>query len=295
MAEEPNNTPPPPPETEPTPDPENNTQTKQDKGSKKNMFKDLKVKHVTGILSLVSFVFSLPILASVTWLLYMKSYDCEWLFKLPRLQIGISVGLILVFLVCNGALLFLRARWPMVAIIVVTVPLTLMFTVGLALLGSNSLESRRVPATPLWFKMKVDDDGLWNNLKGCIYDVHVCQDLAASSMPLKPSDFNKKKLSYVESGCCTPPEECHMRYVNATFWEKDDTPETDPSVNADCSAWKNDRDVLCYDCQSCKQGYVKALKSKWSKLGVFLVSMAVFLIACHMALFLATMWEIHCT
>ncbi|MBA0681094.1 hypothetical protein Goari_012752 [Gossypium aridum] len=143
--------------------------------------------------------------------------------------------------------------------------------------------------------MKVDDDGLWNNLKGCIYDVHVCQDLAASSMPLKPSDFNKKKLSYVESGCCTPPEECHMRYVNATFWVKDDTSETDPSVNADCNAWKNDRDVLCYDCQSCKQGYVKALKSKWSKLGVFLVSMAVFLIACHMALFLATMWEIHCT
>lgn len=197
MADEPNNTPPPPAETEPTPDPENNTQTKQDKGSKKNMFKNLKVKHVTGILSLVSFVFSLPILASVTWLLYMKSYDCEWLFKLPRLQVGISVGLILVFLICNGALV-LRTRWPMVGIIVVTVPLTLMFTVGLALLGSNSLESRRVPATPLWFKMKVDDDGLWDNLKGCIYDVHVCQDFAASSMPLKPSDFTKKKLSYVE-------------------------------------------------------------------------------------------------
>lgn len=100
---------------------------------------------------------------------------------------------------------------------------------------------------------------------------------------------------FLKSGCCTPPEECHMRYVNATFWEKDDTHETGPSVNADCNAWKNDRDVLCYDCQSCKQGYVKALKSKWSKLGVFLVSMAVFLMACHLALFLATMWEVHCT
>ncbi|GMI88637.1 tetraspanin15 [Hibiscus trionum] len=278
------------PEATPMADTQDN---KQAPGSKKNVFKLLRVKHVTGILSLASFVFSIPILASVTWLLYMKSYDCEWLFKLPRLQIGISIGLIFVFLICNGAL-FLRSRLPMVGIIAVMVPLTLMFTVGLALLGANSLESRKIPATPLWFRMKADDDGLWNNIKGCIYDVHVCQDLAASSKPVKSYDFDKKKLSSVESGCCIPPEECHMQYVNATFWQKDEN-ATESSGNADCDAWSNDRGVLCYNCQSCKEGYVKALRSKWSKLGVFLVSMAVFLITCHLALFLATMWELHCT
>ncbi|GMI83986.1 tetraspanin15 [Hibiscus trionum] len=259
-------------------------------GSRKNIFKLLRVKHVTGILSLTSFVFSIPILASVTWLLYMKSYDCEWLFKLPRLQIGISIGLIFVFFICNGAL-FLRTRLPMVGIVVVVVPLTLMFTVGLALLGANSLESRKIPASPLWFKMKADDDSLWNNIKGCIYNVHVCQDLAAASVPVNSYDFDKKKLSPVESGCCIPPEECHMQYVNSTFWLKD----AGSSGNADCDAWSNERDVLCYNCQSCKDGYVKALHSKWSKLGVFLVSMSVFLITCHLALFLATMWELHCT
>ncbi|KAE8691336.1 Cytochrome c oxidase subunit 6b [Hibiscus syriacus] len=201
-----------------------------DSGSKKNIFKLLRVKHVTGILSLAAFVFSIPILASVTWLLYMKSYYCESLIKLPHLQIAISIGMIFVFLICNGAL-FLRIRLPMVGIIVVMVPLTLMFTVGLALLGANSFESRKIPATPLWFKMKADDDGLWNNIKGCIYNVHVCQDLAASSMHVKSHGFDKKKLSSVESGCCIPPEDCQMQYVNTTFWQKQDN-ETDSAGKA---------------------------------------------------------------
>ncbi|XWS16935.1 hypothetical protein CRYUN_Cryun33cG0024600 [Craigia yunnanensis] len=178
-------------------------------------------KHILGILSVVSFVFSLPILGSVTWLLYMKSYDCEWLFKLPRLQIGISIGLICVFLICNSTL-FLRTRLPMVGIIVVMVPLTVMLTVGLALLGANNMESKRIPATPLWFKMKIHDNSLWSNIKDCIYDTGVCLDLATTSLQLKSYDFSMKKLSSVESGCCTPPGECHMQYVNATFWEKGD-------------------------------------------------------------------------
>ncbi|XWS27275.1 hypothetical protein CRYUN_Cryun26dG0101000 [Craigia yunnanensis] len=274
---------------------ENVNKPKQAQDTKNNILpgKFCRVKHISGILSMVSFVFSLPILASVTWLLYMKSYDCEWLFKLPRLQIGISIGLICVFLICNGAL-FLRTRLPMVGIIVVMVPLTVMFTVGLALVGANNMESRRIPATPLWFKMKIHDNILWSNIKECIYDTGVCQDLATTSMQIKSYDFSMKKLSFIECGCCTPPGECHLQYVNATFWEKGNklVNESD-SKNPDCDSWKNERDVLCYNCQTCRGGYIRTLQSKWFKLGVFLVCMALLLIISHLALFLATMWELH--
>ncbi|XVF88075.1 hypothetical protein PTKIN_Ptkin19aG0020100 [Pterospermum kingtungense] len=196
---------------------------KQAQDTKKTILpgKIFRLNNISGILSLVSFLISLPILASVTWLLYMKSYDCEWLFKLPRLQTGISIGLIFVFLICNAAL-FLRSRLPMVGIIVVMMPLSAMFTVGLALLGTNSMESRMIPATPLWFKTKIHDNSLWSNIKDCIYDTGVCQDLAMASIQLKSYDFSMKKLSFVESGCCSPPIDCHMQYVNATFWEKGD-------------------------------------------------------------------------
>ncbi|XVF34320.1 hypothetical protein REPUB_Repub18cG0049600 [Reevesia pubescens] len=268
---------------------------KQAEETKKNFNprKNFQLKHISSILAMLSFVFSLPILASITWLLYMKSYDCESLFKLPRLQIGISIGLICIFLICNGAL-FLRTRLPMVGIIIVLVPLTVMFTVGLALLGDNNMENRKIPATPLWFKMKLHDDSLWSNIKDCIYDTGVCQDLATTSMQLKSYDFSMKKLSLIESGCCGPPEECHMQYVNATFWEKNDAllNESDP-YTVDCDSWKNDRDVLCYNCQTCRQGYFRTLQSKWLKLGVFLVCMAVLLISSHLSLFLVTMWELH--
>ncbi|XVE98666.1 hypothetical protein REPUB_Repub03eG0127000 [Reevesia pubescens] len=268
---------------------------KQAEETKKTIIpgKFCQVKHISGILSVVSFVVSLPILASVTWLLYMKSYDCEWLFKLPRLQIGISIGLICVFLICNGAL-FLRTQLPMVGITVVMLPLIVMFTVGLALLGANDMENRRIPATPLWFKMKIHDNSLWSNIKDCIYDTEVCQDLATTSMGLKSYDFSMKKLSFIESGCCRPPKYCQMQFVNATFWEKNDVLVNESgSYNADCDSWKNDIDVLCYNCQTCRQGFVRTLQSKWSTLGVFLVYMAVLLISSHLSLFLVTMWELH--
>ncbi|TYH57735.1 hypothetical protein ES332_D08G110300v1 [Gossypium tomentosum] len=262
---------------------------------KKNIIpgKFFQVKRVSGLLSVVSFVFSLPVLSSVIWLLYMKSYDCEWLFKLPSLQIGISIGLICVFFICNAAL-FLRARMQMVGIVVVMVPLTVMFTIGLAFLGANGMENRRIPATPLWFEMKIHDNELWNNIKECIYDTGVCRDLALTSTKLKSYDFSMKKLSSVESGCCRPPADCPLQYVNATFWEKNDQMQTDSDTyNPDCDLWKNDRDALCYDCLTCRQGYMKALRSKWLKLGVFLVCMALLLISSHLSLFLVTMWELH--
>ncbi|KAE8690985.1 Cytochrome c oxidase subunit 6b [Hibiscus syriacus] len=213
--------------------------------------KFFQVKRISGLLSVVSFVFSLPVLSSVIWLLYMKSYDCESLFKLPKLQIGISIGLICVFFVCNAALC-LKNRLKMVGIVLVMVPLTAMFTIDLAFLGADSMENRRIPATPLWFEMKTHDDKLWSNIKG-------------------------------------PPAECELQQVNATSWAKKDKTETDP----DCDVWKNSIDGLCYDCLACRQGYMKALQSKWLKLGVFLVCMSLLLISSHLSLFLVTMWEIH--
>ncbi|KAK6248152.1 hypothetical protein QUC31_019717 [Theobroma cacao] len=257
--------------------------------------KIFQMEQVSGMLSVVSFVLSLPILASVTWLLYMKSYDCEWLFKLPSLQIGISIGLIFVFLICNAAL-FLRTRLsPMVGILVVMVPLLAMLIVGIALLGANNMEGRRIPATPSWFQMKIRDNSLWSNIKQCIYDTGVCEDLATTSVDLKSYDFSMKKLSSIESGCCKPPTVCQMQYVNATFWKKDDRLVTQSFSynNEDCDSWRNDSDILCYDCKSCREGYISTLKSKWLKLGEFLVCMAVLLSTSHLLLFLVTMWELY--
>ncbi|KAE8711236.1 Cytochrome c oxidase subunit 6b [Hibiscus syriacus] len=185
--------------------------------------KFFQTKRISGLLSVVSFVFSLPVLSSVIWLLYMKSYDCESLFKLPKLQTGISVGLICVFFVCN-ATLFLRDRLKMVGIVLVMVPLTVMFTVGLAFLGADSMENRRIPATPLWFEMKTHDDNLWSNIKRCIYDAGICHDLA----------LHHGAQIMISTTCRVPVavRECYL------LGKKD---KTENESNPDCNVWKNTR------------------------------------------------------
>ncbi|OMP10780.1 hypothetical protein COLO4_04274 [Corchorus olitorius] len=74
----------------------------------------------------------------------------------------------------------------------------MMFVVGLALLSANNMESRRIPTTPLWFKTKIHDNGLWSNVKTCIYSTRVCQDLAITSIKFKSFELSIKKLSPIE-------------------------------------------------------------------------------------------------
>ncbi|KAK3026956.1 hypothetical protein RJ639_040808 [Escallonia herrerae] len=243
-------------------------------------------------LTIISFLLSLPILFSVIWLLYMRHYDCENLLQLPKLQVGIVAGLVVVFFVSNIAV-FLRSRLLMPALILVMVPLIVMLTVGLALVGAYKMESRSIPGSPMWLKSKVLSDESWNNIKSCIYDTRTCDDLIARSYVLKSYDFTTSKLSPIESGCCRPAANCDMVYVNATFWRKGNGVQVDSSTpyDIDCDLWTNDQTILCYNCHACKQGFLKTIKGKWWKLGVFLVVMAIFLIASHLLLFVITMWE----
>ena len=52
--------------------------------------------------TILTFILSLPILAPVIWLLYMRDYDCEIVLRLPKLQVSIGIGLIITFLVSNN-------------------------------------------------------------------------------------------------------------------------------------------------------------------------------------------------
>ncbi|KAL5773024.1 hypothetical protein ACOSP7_012641 [Xanthoceras sorbifolium] len=248
-----------------------------------------KAKNLAGLLSIVCFILSLPVLASVIWLLYMRDYDCESLLRLPRLQMGIGIALIFVFFISNAAL-FLRSRFPMPGVIVVMVPLLLMLTVGLALVGAYDMESRKIPASPRWFRLKIQNNNNWDNIKSCIYDVGACDDLQSRMFTMKSYDFITSKLTPIESGCCKPPEICGMEFINATFWRRRQQEEP-LNEDQDCKTWNNDRTILCYNCQSCKEGFLSTLKGKWWKLGIFMVLMALLLIVFHLLLFLATMWE----
>ncbi|KAF8019096.1 hypothetical protein BT93_H3849 [Corymbia citriodora subsp. variegata] len=250
------------------------------------------VRIIVGAITILTFLLSLPILASIIWLLYMKGYDCESLLRLPKLQIGIGVALLFVFLISN-LVVFLRAKVHALGLLVVMVPLILMLTMGLALVDAYKNESKAVIGSPTWLKDKVYRDNYWNYIKSCIYDSRMCDDLAARSLGLKPDDFSARKLSPIEFGCCRPPVICEMDYVNATYWRRSDHLGigSGEAGDEDCDTWQNNEDVLCYDCLACKDGFLKVIRNKWWRLGLFLVLMSLLLIVAHLLLFVATVWE----
>ncbi|KAL3566806.1 hypothetical protein D5086_032221 [Populus alba] len=167
--------------------------TKSDKGAQ--------VRKYAGLLSIFTFVLSVLIIAVAIWLLYMRDYDCEKLLRLPRLQMGIGIGLIFVSLISN-IVVFLRSRFAVPGFFIVMVPLIVMFTMGLALVGANKMESKRLVATPMWFREKIRNHDDWENIKSCIFSSGTCDDLVSRSLNLKAFDFSIKKLSSIETWFC---------------------------------------------------------------------------------------------
>ncbi|XP_073015765.1 LOW QUALITY PROTEIN: tetraspanin-15 [Primulina eburnea] len=266
----------------------------------KTPLKSLQMRHLVLPLALVTFLLSLPFLFQSIWLIYVQQYDCEGLLKsLPRLQVVVAIGLIVTFFVSNGVV-YSRTRFPAPGLILVMVPLVVMFIVGISFGGSFKMETRQIPASPRWLKMKVNSNSNWNNIKSCLYDTRICRDLEARSYNLKFYDFSTSKLSPLESGCCKPPSICEMEYVNATYWNKSNKEiyrgrgsdmDMDVPYDEDCDFWRNDETILCYDCHNCKEGFLKTLEGKWLKLGTFLVVLSVLLMISHLLLFIGTMLE----
>ncbi|XP_009789464.1 tetraspanin-15 [Nicotiana sylvestris] len=273
------------------PEVKNEVKLEFDEPNMKEAKSKLQMNHIVLPLVIFSFFLSLPILFGIIWLFYVRQYDCEELMNLPKLQIGIAIGLIIVFFISNIVVYF-RSRFPVLGLLLAMVPFIIMFIVGLGLVGSYKMEARGVPGSPAWLKMTVHDDETWSNIKSCIYSTKTCNDLISRTYMLKSYDFTSIKLSSVESGCCSPPSLCEMEFINATFWRKVNSPIDDSATfDKDCNLWQNEETVLCYNCHACKEGYLRTIEGKWSRLGAFLVTMSLLLMISHLFLFMATMWE----
>ncbi|GLT73451.1 hypothetical protein SLA2020_453100 [Shorea laevis] len=81
----------------------------------------IQVKLLTRVLSIVTFILSLPVLGSVIWLLYMRGYDCETTSKVAKIANGHWHWVALYFLVSNSVA-FLQSRFPMAGLVIVMAP-----------------------------------------------------------------------------------------------------------------------------------------------------------------------------
>lgn len=53
------------------------------------------------------------------------------------------------------------------------------------------------------------------------------------------------------------------------------------ATNVDCSRWSNDPQTLCYQCDSCKAGFLDDAKKDWSFAALFPILALIGLIVCQ--------------
>ncbi|KAJ0106501.1 hypothetical protein Patl1_19020 [Pistacia atlantica] len=97
----------------------------------------------------------------------------------------------------------------------------------------------------------------WDNMRSCLRESEIC----------RTSNFYKKNLSLIQSGCCKPPSECGIEQKGATMWAA--PKEGKATNNSDCNTWNNQQNKLCYDCNACKEGFLMNIKKQWKYLAVF--------------------------
>ncbi|RZR86953.1 hypothetical protein BHM03_00014248 [Ensete ventricosum] len=207
------------------------------------------MKRALGPLAIVAYLLTLPLLAFGIWLVSTHDYDCEDLLRAPNVRVAVGVGLLFVLLISNFVVYY-GAKVLMPGHMVLSVVLVMMLTAGLSLVGLYKMEARGLPESPLWLRNRVLDADTWNDIKTCLYEDMICQDLTYRTIQMTSNDFSMMKLSSIEvifqpllsatishtlkrtlpahvhllllvikkSGCCKPSAVCGMEYVNATNW-----------------------------------------------------------------------------
>ncbi|KMZ56958.1 hypothetical protein ZOSMA_8G01040 [Zostera marina] len=125
-----------------------------------------------------------------------------------------------------------------------------------------------------YLKSVVSKKENWNRIQNCLKGEMMCR---AYEHEGTAQYAYKANLTSIQYGCCRPPKQCGFIMKNATYWS---VPKNGViSGNRDCNIWSNDQDKLCYECKSCKAGFLSDIHHQWQKiasLDVLLITLLIF-------------------
>ncbi|XP_021911800.1 tetraspanin-12-like [Carica papaya] len=102
----------------------------------------------------------------------------------------------------------------------------------------------------------------WQRFKTCFVERGICN--VTTNVAVDPVH------NPVQWGCCRPPLYCGYEQKNQTFWE---IPEVNKALGAkdtgECSIWSNRLDIQCFDCDTCRAGFLIILH-KYTELLIML-------------------------
>ncbi|KAH7276654.1 hypothetical protein KP509_39G016400 [Ceratopteris richardii] len=127
-----------------------------------------------------------------------------------------------------------------------------------------------------WLQRLLNDRDNWENIKTCFVKPKYCEALPFKYKTLH--EFKQANLKPIEAGCCTPPSECGYASKNASFYDLDSPPA---SSNKDCRTYKNNINIKCYDCDSCKGVIAHYLRKEWRVVALVNIIMFTMLIVLY--------------
>ncbi|XWS77308.1 hypothetical protein CRYUN_Cryun01aG0250100 [Craigia yunnanensis] len=242
--------------------------------------------NLLGIINLVTFLFSIPILVAGIWLGKSAVMECGLTADTAVISIGVLIMIVSLagFIVSCCRVYWLL--WAYLVLLLILILFGLSLTVltfvvsnkgsGEALPGKGYKEYKLGNYSSLIRKI-VNETQNWNQIKTCMVDTKVCTSFNQKYLNDTVEKFHKERLSAIQSGCCKPSNDCGFTYRSPTNW----TEEKGVYSNPDCKAWDNDPKVLCFDCQSCKAGVADIVKHTWKKEATINVVFLSFLIIVH--------------
>ncbi|KAL3824684.1 hypothetical protein ACJIZ3_020713 [Penstemon smallii] len=237
--------------------------------------------NLVGILNIITLLLSIPIIGGGMWLSHQANTECERFLDRPVIALGVFILLVSIAGLIGSCCRVSWLLWVYLLVMFLLIVLLICFTIFAfvvtnkgagEVLSERGYKEYRFGDYSHWLQKRVN--GNWNRIRSCLVDSRICQRLLDdNNTPVE--DFYRKHLSALQSGCCKPSNDCQFQYVNPTNWTQ--TP-TSTMRNPDCSAWSNDQNVLCYNCEACKAGLLDNIKSDWKKVAIINTVFLVFLI-----------------
>ncbi|KAK4759781.1 hypothetical protein SAY87_022912 [Trapa incisa] len=237
-----------------------------------------------GILNFVTFLLSVPILASGIWLARKASTDCERYLDKPMIALGVFLMLVSLAGLIGACCRVTWLLWLYLLVMFLLIVILFCFTIFAfvvtnkgagEVLSGKGYKEYRLGDYSNWLQKKVNNTKNWNKIKSCLIDSKVCSSFSDKYLSDTASQFYSENLSPIQSGCCKPSNDCNFTYVKPTEWTET---AGGTYTNQDCKAWSNDKAVLCYNCQACKGGLLQNIKSNWKKVAILNIIFLIFLI-----------------
>ncbi|KMT09248.1 hypothetical protein BVRB_6g133480 [Beta vulgaris subsp. vulgaris] len=198
-----------------------------------------------------------PVISSGVWLSHQPSTRCERHLNTPFIVLGVFL---LLLSLAHLVLYNHQAADNCINFSFFVLFLVLLGYTIFALVVTTTTTTSTQGSYSKWLHNRVLDNHHWRHIRDCfIFKTKVCS-------PLLDNHQQLKHLSFLQIGCCTPLKECNFTYTSRDVWTH---PRNDTIRKLDeCDEWSNDPYVLCFNCQSCKDGFLHDIQKTWKKAAI---------------------------